>query len=272
MGEEEIKTSEEEAEAVEEDVKAGVAEAKTDQEAQTGEEEQESATSKNTVTIEEAGPCKKKVIIEIPEETIRAATSILLYLPRSAIGRQPARNVPTLRPFGLCPSDQPGPRCHSQPARLLSPKRSATTRTVPRRLTHSWLWFRGVRLNLLYLLVPPSTMHGTVSHVTSRRRKLPMVTVEILAVHWIWVCRVSVCFERNRLQPVAYSPLVFCPFEHVLDIGQFSSSVEIFPGFTVYQNQPVWSPFLVVGLLVLNPRVILLGLQVESRNLPTPPL
>ncbi|MBN1509632.1 MAG: trigger factor [Sedimentisphaerales bacterium] len=28
-------------------------------------------TSKNTVTIEEAGPCKKKVIVEVPEETIK---------------------------------------------------------------------------------------------------------------------------------------------------------------------------------------------------------
>ena len=59
MGEEETKTAEE---------------AKTDEEAQIGEEEQESAASKNIVTIEEVGPCKKKVIIEIPEETIREST------------------------------------------------------------------------------------------------------------------------------------------------------------------------------------------------------
>jgi trigger factor len=38
------------------------------------EEEQESTALKNTVTIEEAGPCKKKVIIEIPEESIQNAT------------------------------------------------------------------------------------------------------------------------------------------------------------------------------------------------------
>ena len=38
------------------------------------EEEQQSTALKNTVTIEEAGPCKKKVIIEIPEETIKNAT------------------------------------------------------------------------------------------------------------------------------------------------------------------------------------------------------
>ena len=39
-----------------------------------GEEEQESTALKNTVTIEEAGPCKKKVIVEIPEEAIKNAT------------------------------------------------------------------------------------------------------------------------------------------------------------------------------------------------------
>jgi len=37
-------------------------------------EEQESTALKNTVTIEEAGPCKKKVIVEIPEESIKNAT------------------------------------------------------------------------------------------------------------------------------------------------------------------------------------------------------
>lgn len=36
-------------------------------------EEQETATPKNTITIEEAGPCKKKVVIEIPEEAIESA-------------------------------------------------------------------------------------------------------------------------------------------------------------------------------------------------------
>ena len=45
----------------------------------TKEEEQEQGkeqpqASKNTVTIEDAGPCKKKVMIEIPEESIKAAT------------------------------------------------------------------------------------------------------------------------------------------------------------------------------------------------------
>ena len=37
-------------------------------------EEQQSTALKNTVTIEEAGPCKKKVVVEIPEETIKNAT------------------------------------------------------------------------------------------------------------------------------------------------------------------------------------------------------
>ena len=35
---------------------------------------EESTALKNTVTIEEAGPCKKRVIIEIPQETIKKAT------------------------------------------------------------------------------------------------------------------------------------------------------------------------------------------------------
>lgn len=38
-------------------------------------EEQETQTSKNTVTVEQAGPCKKKVIVEIPQETIKDATN-----------------------------------------------------------------------------------------------------------------------------------------------------------------------------------------------------
>jgi len=37
-------------------------------------EEQESTALKNAVTIEEAGPCKKKVIVEIPEESVKSAT------------------------------------------------------------------------------------------------------------------------------------------------------------------------------------------------------
>lgn len=32
---------------------------------------EEPRTSKNTVTIEDAGPCKKKVVVEVPEETIK---------------------------------------------------------------------------------------------------------------------------------------------------------------------------------------------------------
>jgi trigger factor len=37
-------------------------------------EEQEPTALKNNVTIEEIGPCKKKVVIEIPEETVKKAT------------------------------------------------------------------------------------------------------------------------------------------------------------------------------------------------------
>jgi len=37
-------------------------------------EEQKTAVSKNVVTIEDAGPCKKKVSVEIPEETVKSAT------------------------------------------------------------------------------------------------------------------------------------------------------------------------------------------------------
>ncbi len=61
MGEEETKVSEE-------------ATKTADEEGKVGEGEPESAAAKNTVTIEDAGPCKKKVIIEIPEETIKSAT------------------------------------------------------------------------------------------------------------------------------------------------------------------------------------------------------
>ncbi|MCX5638155.1 MAG: trigger factor, partial [Planctomycetota bacterium] len=37
-------------------------------------EEQQSTALKNTVTIEPAGPCKKKVAIEVPEQIIKSAT------------------------------------------------------------------------------------------------------------------------------------------------------------------------------------------------------
>ena len=37
-------------------------------------EEQQSTAAKNTVTIEQVGPCKKKVIIEVPHETIESVT------------------------------------------------------------------------------------------------------------------------------------------------------------------------------------------------------
>jgi trigger factor len=38
------------------------------------EEEQQATALKNTVTIEDAGPCKKKLVIEVPEETIKKAS------------------------------------------------------------------------------------------------------------------------------------------------------------------------------------------------------
>lgn len=41
---------------------------------ETPQEEETSKEFKNTVTIEEAGPCRKKVVIEIPEEAIKKAT------------------------------------------------------------------------------------------------------------------------------------------------------------------------------------------------------
>jgi trigger factor len=62
------------------------------------EQEQAPRTSKNIVTIEEAGPCKKKVIIEIPEESIKEAVdeqykelSREAILPGFRKGRAPRR-------------------------------------------------------------------------------------------------------------------------------------------------------------------------------------
>jgi trigger factor len=36
--------------------------------------EQEATTPKNTVKIKDSGPCRKKVCIEIPEQSVKAAT------------------------------------------------------------------------------------------------------------------------------------------------------------------------------------------------------
>ena len=47
--------------------------AEDEQATETENKEEESTAVKNTVTIEEAGPCKKKVIVEIPEEAIKTA-------------------------------------------------------------------------------------------------------------------------------------------------------------------------------------------------------
>jgi trigger factor len=48
--------------------------AEDEQATETQNEEEQPQASKNTVTIEDAGPCKKKVIIEIPEESIKTTT------------------------------------------------------------------------------------------------------------------------------------------------------------------------------------------------------
>jgi trigger factor len=48
--------------------------AEDEQATETENEEEQTTALKNTVTIEEAGPCKKKVIVEIPEEAIKKAT------------------------------------------------------------------------------------------------------------------------------------------------------------------------------------------------------
>jgi trigger factor len=43
----------------------------TDTEQEEGTQEKPPRTAKNAVTVEEAGPCKKKVVVEVPEETIK---------------------------------------------------------------------------------------------------------------------------------------------------------------------------------------------------------
>ncbi len=48
--------------------------AEEEQATETKEEQEQPQASKNTVTIEDAGPCKKKVIIEIPQDSIKTAT------------------------------------------------------------------------------------------------------------------------------------------------------------------------------------------------------
>lgn len=60
--------------------------------------EQETAAAKNTVTIEQTGPCKKKITIEIPEETVKNLTDKeynelrkAVVLPGFRKGRAPRR-------------------------------------------------------------------------------------------------------------------------------------------------------------------------------------
>ena len=61
-------------------------------------QEQETSTPQNIVTIEDTGPCKKKVIIEVPEEAIKTATDTQYktlqkdaVLPGFRPGRAPRR-------------------------------------------------------------------------------------------------------------------------------------------------------------------------------------
>lgn len=44
-----------------------------DSTASTNQEQEQPRTARNTVTVEDAGPCKKKVVIEVPEESIKEA-------------------------------------------------------------------------------------------------------------------------------------------------------------------------------------------------------
>ena len=64
---EELESSNEELKSTNEELQS------SNEELQSTNEEQESRTSKNIITIEDAGPCKKKVLIEIPEESIKEA-------------------------------------------------------------------------------------------------------------------------------------------------------------------------------------------------------
>ncbi|HUS73087.1 MAG TPA: trigger factor [Sedimentisphaerales bacterium] len=48
--------------------------AEDEQATETKNEEEPTTASKNTITIEDSGPCKKKVIVEIPQEAIKTAT------------------------------------------------------------------------------------------------------------------------------------------------------------------------------------------------------
>jgi len=72
--EEQSTAPEEQSTAPEEQSTAPEEEQSTAPEEQSTAPEEESTALKNTVTIEEAGPCKKKVSIEIPEEKIKNST------------------------------------------------------------------------------------------------------------------------------------------------------------------------------------------------------
>jgi trigger factor len=62
------------------------------------EQEEQPVTAKNIVTVEDAGPCKKKIVVEIPEETVKAAIDAqykelgqATVLPGFRKGRAPRR-------------------------------------------------------------------------------------------------------------------------------------------------------------------------------------
>ncbi len=70
---------EQQSEAIEEDKKSEVAEEQqsevvAEEKPEASKDEEESKAPANIVTIEDAGPCKKKVLVEIPEEAIKKAT------------------------------------------------------------------------------------------------------------------------------------------------------------------------------------------------------
>ena len=62
------------------------------------EQEEQPVTAKNIVTVEDAGPCKKKIVVEIPEETVKEAIDAqykelgqATVLPGFRKGRAPRR-------------------------------------------------------------------------------------------------------------------------------------------------------------------------------------
>jgi trigger factor len=89
-----------------------VAETESFRSSKMAEEEQQQPTAlKNTVTIEDAGPCKKKVVVEIPEEAVRKTTDQQYetlrkeaFVPGFRKGRAPRRLLE--KRFGKDTSEQ----------------------------------------------------------------------------------------------------------------------------------------------------------------------